>query len=316
MHVRWRGSLIEIHTPAKVNLFLEILARRSDGFHELETLMATIDRYDTLRISYDPDGIRLTTRWACGLSAGGAPTALSPVDRTWGRLPDDDQNLVYRAAARLREVGGIGGGARIELIKRIPAEAGLGGASSDAAAALVGLNELWRLGQTRGQLGRLGAELGSDVPFFLGTGAAVCRGRGEKVESVVGGGRLHLVIVRPPEGLSTAAVYRECRPAESAWRVEPLLRAFRRGDALGVARGLRNRLQEPASRLSPWIGCLRDRFQRLGCLGHQMSGSGTSYFGVVRTQGLARRAASQLRASGMVGAFAASTMGWASSYRR
>ncbi|MBM4094302.1 MAG: 4-(cytidine 5'-diphospho)-2-C-methyl-D-erythritol kinase, partial [Planctomycetes bacterium] len=172
---------------------------------------------------------------------------------------------------------------------------GLGGASTDAAAALVAANLGWRLGWSRAELAGIAAELGSDIPFFLGSGAALCRGRGERIEPVSLPASLPLVVVRPPEGLSTAQVYGRCRPAEDRAQAEPLVAALQRGRLDVAARHMFNRLQAAAEQLTPWVGRLRSAFSRLDCLGHQMSGSGTSYFGICRHARHARRVAARLR---------------------
>lgn len=329
MYFRRRGPYLEVHAPAKLNLFLEILSRRADGFHELETVLSAINLYDTLQLSGDSNGIRLEACWASGFEARRRAARLRSRPTPYDELPAAADNLVLRAAERLRADAGTAAGAVIRLIKRIPAAAGLGGASSDAAATLLGLNRLWELNYGIGRLAKIASELGSDIPFFLGRGptfsgqdpsrleqgpfclapgTAICRGRGERVEPVRTGGRLHFVLVRPPEGLSTAAVYGRCRPPRRPQSPAGLLAALRRGDPRGVARELHNRLERPAGELSDWVRRLREEFARLGCLGHQMSGSGTTYFGLVRSGRCARRAASRLRAAGMEGAFAAHTI--------
>src|SRR5262245_43325190 len=182
MHVRRLGTQIEITTPAKINLFLEVLARRPDGFHEIETLLAAVTIWDTLHFAPDASGrIALSCRWAA--------------EHSGGDIPADQDNLVWRAAALLRERAAVAAGASIHLIKRIPAAAGLGGASSDAAATLVAANLAWRLNWRREQLCELAAELGSDVPFFLTRGAALASGRGERLAEL-GVPRLHIALVR------------------------------------------------------------------------------------------------------------------------
>jgi 4-diphosphocytidyl-2-C-methyl-D-erythritol kinase len=145
---------------------------------------------------------------------------------------------------------------------------------------LVAANRLWQLHWPRWRLAEVAAELGSDVPFFLQDGPAVCRGRGELLQAVPLGARLHVAVVRPPAGLSTAEVYRHCRPAKSPWGLEGLLEAAQRGQTAAVGRALFNGLQAAAEELSPWIGRVRAAFRRTDCCGHQMSGSGTSYFGI------------------------------------
>src|SRR5262245_56559689 len=165
------------HAPAKLNLFLEVLARRPDGFHEIETLMGAVSIFDTLEFAPRSEGeLRLSCRWVGGIRArsarrtsSGDAAGATPRDAV-GDLPPGEQNLVYRTVARLRERCAIRGGAEIRLHKRIPSAAGLGGASSDAAAALVAANVAWKLGWSPAQLAELAADLGSDIPYFLGSG--------------------------------------------------------------------------------------------------------------------------------------------------
>jgi len=312
MFLRHFGSHVAVRTPAKLNLFLEVLGRRADGYHELETLMTTVGIYDRLEVASRDDGqVALTCGWEAGLNAGSrlrrespqaTPTAFEP-------LPSGGDNLVVKTAERLRLRSGETRGATLRLRKSIPAAAGLGGASADAAATLIALNALWGLGWTRPRLAEVAAEVGSDVPFFVGdergpADVAVCRGRGERIERAACAGPLACVVVRPPAGLSTAAVFRACRPAESPRDCEPLARALRRGDLRGVGRSLHNRLQEAALDLSPWIKRLHDWFARYPLVGHQMSGSGTSYFGICHSPRVARRLAQVARQAGWDAAFA------------
>ncbi len=293
MYVRQFGERVRIDAPAKVNLSLEVLSKRSDGFHEIETLIAAIGVLDTLEFTTRADGeIELACRWARGLAAD------KSLDL--GDLPSGSENIVVRAVSLLRARAGVRTGARIELIKRTPSAAGLGGASSDAAAALVAANLAWRLGWSRERLAEVAAQIGSDVPFFLGPsfaaqGAAICRGRGEQIEPVAAC-RLHLVVARPPVGLSTPAVYRACQPAASPRSCEALQAALARGKVAAAARMLNNRLEEAAEKITPWIELLRGEFSRQAVLGHQMSGSGSSYFGVGWHARHSRRIASRLRA--------------------
>lgn len=296
MHIHRSSVDLVIQAPAKLNLFFEVLAKRSDGYHEIESLMCPIDLYDTLHFEEDPSGqVRLRCRRVFG--AGGSKR------RGLNEVPNGPDNLVVRAVELVRQKTGIRRGAKLRLIKRIPAAAGLGGGSSDAAAALVAANEGWQLGRSDEELSRWAAELGSDVPFFLVGGPAVCRGRGELVASVDGLDPMHFVVVKPPEGLATAAVYRECRAAEQAQSVEPFIAALRQGDWNQVGSRLLNRLQPAAETLSPWIRRLREEFSRLDFVGHGMSGSGTSYFGICRGARHARLAARQLGRRGVGAVF-------------
>ncbi len=184
-----RDSAVLLRAPAKVNLFLEVLGKRSDGYHEIATLLVAVSLYDTLELTEEASGAVRLECDAPGLTTG----------------PD---NLVLKAAARLRQHTGCQRGATIRLTKRIPLAAGLAGGSTDCAAALAGLNRLWHLGLERDELARLGGELGSDVPFFFHTPAAWCTGRGEVVKPLTLGRPLDFVIAKPAAGLPTADVYR------------------------------------------------------------------------------------------------------------
>jgi 4-diphosphocytidyl-2-C-methyl-D-erythritol kinase len=187
----------------------------------------------------------------------------------------------------------------MRLVKRIPSAAGLGGGSSDAAAALEAANLAWNLGWPDPQLAEIGAELGSDVPLFFAGGPAVCRGRGEKVAAAAGLGRLDFVVVRPPAGLSTAAVYGVCRRADRPQPLAPLVAAFARGDLAAAGRLLFNRLEEAARALSPWVRRLLAELATVDCLGYGMTGSGTCCFGLCRHARHARRTARRLQARGL-----------------
>jgi 4-diphosphocytidyl-2-C-methyl-D-erythritol kinase len=310
MHVRRSASGLEVLAPAKLNLFLEVLRKRDDGFHEIETLMLPIGLYDTLYFSVGPffGGSTNEISLSCeqpGDSRSRQPNAAEAVRSE--ELPAGADNLAFRAVQLLRERMGVEFGARLRLIKRIPMAAGLAGGSSDAAAALVAANQGWRLNLSRDELIPIAAELGSDVPFFLGAGAAICRGRGERIEPVGGLGALHFVVVRPPAGLATAAVYRKCRPADESQAVAPLVEALRQGRLKRAGELFHNRLQPAAEALSSWIGRLREEFSRLDCAGHQMSGSGTSYFGLCRHARHAQRIAARLRNRGIGQVFAMGT---------
>lgn len=289
MLVRDQINAITLAAPAKLNLFLKVLGKRADGYHELETLMVSIGLYDTLRISADPSGdLSLSCHDAGTILPGDPPRELPPVDRA---------NLVLRAAELLRETTGVRHGARIELVKRIPLAAGLAGGSSDAAAALVGLNRLWRLDLTSSELHELAAQLGSDVPFFLcSSAAAICRGRGEIIEPQALPLRLHFVIARPRTGLSTALVFKHCRPSSTPWSARDLADAWARSDLNRTASYFHNTLQEPAERLNSEVVTLKAWFARQPFVGHMMSGSGTSYFGLCRSRRQAMQLASRLGA--------------------
>jgi len=306
---------LAVQAPAKLNLFFEVLGKRTDGYHEVETLMCPIDLYDTLYFKEEPSGqTKLECERVSGVSTsrnpglngtgfdGTEPTGNQPVE-----LPQGSDNLVVRAIELLRKRTGVTAGVALRLVKRIPLGAGLGGGSSDAAAALIAANEGWNLDLPRGQLAEMAAELGSDVPFFLADGPAICRGRGERVEPVAGVGSFSFVVAYPHTGLSTAEVYAICRPARQPRGVAAMSDAFSSGDVDQVGRLLFNRLQPAAETLSPWVKRLHEKFTREDFLGHAMSGSGTSYFGLCRHAHHARRVARRLEANGVGSVFAVRT---------
>src|SRR3972149_2907718 len=236
MHLHRSPSGWVVHAPAKLNLFFEVLARRDDGYHEIETLVYPINLYDTLFFKEDASGqIKFGLERVSGV--------WGPKGSGLGEVPLGADNLVVRAAELLRRRCGAPRGAVVRLVKRIPSAAGLGGGSSDAAAALAAANAAWGLGRSAAQLGSLAAELGSDVPSFFAGGPAVCRGRGEQVQAAGDLGMLHFVVVRPPVGLSTAEVYETCRPAAPPRPPAPLLDALAPGDVGPGGRVVFNRLE-------------------------------------------------------------------------
>ena len=285
MHLYAEGSHVIARAPAKVNLFLEVLGRRDDGFHEIETVMCTINLFDTLRFESDPSG-QVSFQWMGALGTrvkrSGTPDIAD--------VPSDASNLVVRAVELLRSETGVDHGAKLGLHKRIPSAAGLGGGSSDAATALLAANHGWQLGLAQKELEKLAAKLGSDVPFFLYQSPALCRGRGENVEPLALSGRLYLVVVKPPVELSTVKVYNNYVASEHrvAWNRKP------RPRQLSDVR-LFNRLQSAAESLTPWIAKTMDLFTRLGVPLHQMTGSGSAYFGICASARHARQIASRLR---------------------
>ncbi len=282
MIVRPTDGGVEVLAPAKLNLFLEILGKRGDGYHDLESLMVTVDLHDSLHFADDPSGrIELT----CDDPS----------------LPTGPANLVVRAAERLKGATGSDRGARISLSKAIPAQAGLAGGSSDAAATLAGLDRLWGLGTPADQLDDLAATIGSDVAFFRRGPCAVCRGRGEVVEPRALPGALHFVLVLPPVGVSTAEVYRNLTPPDRPRPIGAILEAFDAGDGSKLGRELFNRLQPVAESLSPSLGAVRGALADLGPSldGHLMSGSGSAYFGLARDRDAAEDAARRLRTLGL-----------------
>lgn len=269
-----RPAALTVRAPAKVNLFLEVTGRRPDGYHDLRTLIVAVSLFDAL--AFAP---AVAFQFSC-------------TDPTLGTGPE---NLVVRAAELLRRHTGTTAGAAVRLTKRIPVQAGLGGGSSDAAATLVGLNRLWKLGLTRDELTKLAAELGSDVAFFLRKPAAWCTGRGEVVTPWPLGQRLHFVLVCPPFGLSTAEVYRKVAVPAAPKTGAALKQAVRAGDADAIGRGLHNRLQPAALAVRPELDDWLDRLARPSPVATLVSGSGSTVFALARDAAHARRVAAAVR---------------------
>jgi 4-diphosphocytidyl-2-C-methyl-D-erythritol kinase len=276
--MRRSASAVRIWTPAKVNLFLEVLARRPDGYHELTTLMLAVSLYDTLEFTEDKTGATVLHCDHPSLSTG-------------------PENLVCRAVELVRRESGRSDGVGIRLWKRIPMAAGLAGGSSDAAATLAGLNRLWHLGWDRGKLIRLGAELGSDVSFFFATPSAWCTGRGEQVELLRLARPLDLVLVAPPVGLSTADVFRGLTVPTEPRSGAAVRQAAAEGDVSELGRQLHNRLQPAAERLCPVVADLSTRLAGLGPAGQLMTGSGSTVFALCRSPGEALSVARALNSA-------------------
>jgi 4-diphosphocytidyl-2-C-methyl-D-erythritol kinase len=274
------GSVV-IFSPAKVNLFLEILARRDDGFHELETVMTGVGLYDHLVFAPRGDSrIELT--------------AFSPGRKVDPRIPTDQSNLVWKALELVRRRAGEPFGATVSILKRIPIQAGLGGGSSNAAATLLAANRIWKLAWPMERLAELAIELGSDVPFFMEPGVAFCTGRGEKVQRLGCPCRLNVVLAKPKAGLSTKDVYSCSTVPSRPISTDKLLSALRDGKLATIGQNLWNRLEQAAGMLTDQIARLRHEYDRTDCVGHRMSGSGTSYFGIYRNQKSALAAANCL----------------------
>ena len=270
------GALV-LQSHAKVNLYLDVLGRREDGFHEVETLMHEITLADTVRLRDEPDG-----RIALECDAPGIPT--------------DATNLAWRAAEAIRAASGERRGVRIGLAKSIPAGGGLGGGSSNAATVLCGLDAMWGLNLGVDRLREIGAGLGSDVPFFVTGGTAVCRGRGEMVSPVANEMRLHLVLVAPGLHVSTAEVYRNLKIDLTLEKVGPKLLYGGLCGLKEVWTGvLFNKLEEAAYGLYPELRKLKESIALVCSGGALLCGSGSTVMGLCASDEQARQAERKLR---------------------
>lgn len=284
LSVRQRDTVL-LRSPAKVNLFLEVLKRRLDGFHDLASLMITVDLFDTLELKEE------LTR-DLNLSIVSLPHV--KVGNDLPTLPSGNDNLILRAAELLRQRTGHSGGASMRLFKRIPLAAGLAGGSSNAAATLLGLNRLWRTGLSVAELSQLGAELGSDVSFFFSTPAAWCTGRGEIIRPVEVGRPFWIVLVCPPMGSSTAQVFKNLSVPEQPQEGESLLEAFTNGDLTGLQHRLFNRLESTAIQLTSELEEVKQRLMSIKPVGSLMSGSGSTFFSLCKNRAEAEHVAQQL----------------------
>ena len=242
--------------PAKINLYLHILGKRADGFHELETLMAPITLGDTLEIELEGEEIAFT----CSDPA----------------LGDAQENLATRAARLFREEFGLKSGVRIHLEKKVPVGAGLGGGSSDAAAVLLALRALTKIEASDAKLAELAAKLGSDVPFFIYGKPAVCRGRGEIIEPTALTEKVEGLLVHPGFGVSTPWSYKTYAQNPREGEVGKSFRGF----------ALRNDLEPPAFSKYLWLPTVKKWFREQSeVIDALMSGSGSSVFALTREGG-------------------------------
>ena len=269
---------MHLRAPAKINLGLRILGRRPDGYHEIDTVIVPLALADEVEVLGDDDGIRLECE---------PPVTSRPED-----------NLAWKAAALLREHAGRAQGARIRIAKRIPVAAGLGGGSSDAAAVLRALVEVWSLQVSPEVLPALAAELGSDVPFFLQDGPARCRGRGQDVTPAPFPGRRPVVLANPGFPVSTAWAYSAFDTANSSltprWKPS-ILRADRTGtENRGAGE---NDLEPVVLRKFPVIETLKERMLEFGASSASISGSGATVFGLCDSPETAACLAERLRSA-------------------
>lgn len=260
---------LEKKSPCKVNLLLNILGRRADGFHELESLFHPVNLCDQLCFERGGSGIQLT---------GNDPA-----------LPTDSSNLVHRAAAIFLEAGKIADGVRIHLEKKIPLAAGLGGGSGNAATTLLGLNELFGQPLSTGKLDELAASLGSDVNFFLQNKPALATGRGEQIQSLEPFPAMRgtvFLLIHPGFGISTAWAYQNLARFPAALngrpgRAKKLVSLLQSGDLSAAAREFYNSLEVPALEKFPLLALFQEFLREHGAAA-LMSGSGSTTFALVK----------------------------------
>ena len=266
-----------VKANAKINLTLDILNKRADGYHEVAMVMQAVGLFDTIHLTQAAAGIalRLDTR----------------------ELPADEGNLAFRAARVFLDAYHISDGVRIEIEKRIPIAAGLAGGSADAAGVLRGLNALFAVGATADDLAALGARLGSDVPFCVYGGTMAAAGRGEILTLLPAVTEAWAVLAKPPVAVSTAWAYgafdREKPP--SALRTAAMIDAVKSGDLERIAAGLSNDLERVTQKAHPVIGEYRRILRENGALNSLMTGSGPTVYALAKTEREAERAAEAIR---------------------
>lgn len=263
---------IEIKAPAKINLSLDVLKKRPDGYHEVRMIMQEIELHDTLFLEARGDGIEVLC------------------DCPW--VSSGESNIAYKVAALLKKKHRIDNGIRIKIHKNIPVAAGLGGGSSDAASVLKGMNELFGLGLCPEELMTLGKDIGADVPFFIKGGTALAEGIGEKLTGLRGFSDVDILLVTPRLGVSTAWVYKNLVLEDVKERPDTnlLVDAINACRVDVLARNMRNVLENVTLPRYRVVKQIKDKLVQLGALGSLMSGSGPSVFGIFGNRDLACRA--------------------------
>jgi len=274
--------MILLQAPAKVNLWLRIIGRRDDGFHNLDSLMVPLEIGDQVRVERRSHaGIDFSCSGDCD------------------GVPQDPSNLAWRAADQFFQQAGIVGGVRIELEKNLPHGAGLGGGSSDAASVLMALQRLWKNPLGTDQLHGIASELGSDVPFFLAGEASICRGRGEELSPFGKPAAGWLVLLKPPFSISTPWVYEAYAKMQREGKIAALSNEVSSGSMGAIT--LQNDLEKPVLQKFFVLRALKNwLLQQPGVTGALLAGSGSTVFAVLPEEQLARELAT--RASAELGA--------------
>ena len=285
-----KKNVISLKAPAKVNLFLEILGKRDDGFHEIETIMQEIDLADSLQFEETQEGVTLECN-----------------DKN---IPANQDNLVCKAANLILEECGIRKGVIINLEKNIPVGAGLGGGSSDAATTLKALNSLWKVGLNNEELMEFAAKLGSDIPFFINGKTALCRGRGELITPVEVRNRMDYIILFPRVHISTETIYKNLKIDLTKKRkdVSFFLDALKYSEVAGISKLLFNRLEEIIFATYPDLLQVKSTLESFGFCGLSISGSGSAFFGLCNDRHQAEVIKSKIELSGMGNVFVATNV--------
>jgi 4-diphosphocytidyl-2-C-methyl-D-erythritol kinase len=278
-----RTDRIRIRTNAKVNLFLRVMGLRADGFHEVENILHGVKLADEIEF-------RVT-------STGRIEVDMRVEDDILGEVPAPELNLVYAAAQSLIEKGARNEGILIEVTKRIPMGAGLGGGSGNAAGALVLLNEIWKMDIQDADMSLLAASVGSDVPYCVGGGTALAKGRGEQLTRLPGPEDLNIVLGISHPSLSTTEVYKawdEVGKTPSDINSAPMTMALGSGNPHDIASLLHNDLEAAAFALRPELEDKKKALLDAGALGASLSGSGPTLYAIASDESHARSIAARI----------------------
>lgn len=258
--------MLYVKAPAKINLTLDVLYKRPDAYHEVEMVMTTVDLADRIGLESRNDGI-------------------IKINSTNGFIPDDNKNLAYQAAQLLKDTYGVQDGVTITIEKEIPIAAGLAGGSSDAAATLKGLNELWELNLSIDTLAELGSKIGSDVSFCVYGGTALARGRGEKIQQLPSPPTCWVVLAKPKLGVSTAQVYGGLNLDEIEHpNTGKMMEAIEKKDYSLMCESVGNVLESVTLKLYPEVVMIKEQMKRFGADAVLMSGSGPTVFCLVDSE--------------------------------
>lgn len=271
---------LELKAYGKINLGLDVVRRREDGYHEVRMIMQTVRVYDAIELNRtEEEGIRLSTNLYY--------------------LPDNENNLGYRAAKLLMDEFGIRGGVEIKMKKFIPVAAGMAGGSSDAAAVLFGVNKMFGLGLSKQELMERGVRLGADVPYCIMRGTALSEGIGEILTPLPPMPQCRVLIAKPAVSVSTKHVYESLNlpslGAEAHPDIDAMRAAIEKKDLSGVVSQLGNVLETVTIPENPVIQTLKDKMMEMGADGSLMSGSGPTVFGLFTNQAAAQAAYEELR---------------------
>ena len=273
---------IRLKARAKINLGLDVVRRREDGYHEVRMVMQMLKLYDQIDIEKtETPGIRLT----CNLSF----------------LPTDERNIAYKAAKVMMEQFDIKQGVCIRIEKHIPVAAGMAGGSSNAAAVLYGMNQMFRLGLSQKELMERGVKLGADVPYCIMRGTVLAEGIGEKLTPLPPMPKCQILIAKPPISVSTKMVYEKLDSCEIKEHpdIDGILDGLKNQDLEQVAASLGNVLEKVTVEAYPVIAQIKECMMEAGALGAMMSGSGPTVFGIFRDRRTAKEAFTKVKAQNL-----------------